>query len=104
MADEPGLRECLADAGWAVEATAVGAPLGGVAPDFSASQGGLTAYVVIERDAERAERTAARLRGALATFGASGVEQRLVQERNAIAVFSEAPDAAQRDDVTSCLG
>lgn len=102
--DEAALRECLAGAGLEIEAAAAASPtLGNASPDFRASVDGLPVDVIVERDRERAQRTAADLRGALSTFGVTNVDQRLLEEGNAIAVFSGDPSAEQREAVGGCM-
>jgi hypothetical protein len=101
--DEASLRECLAEGGFAIEAVATGAPLGAASPDFRGEAAGLSVDLIVERDRDRAERSAARLRGDLATLGIPDIERRLLQERNAIAVFSADPEPEQRDAVAECL-
>ena len=52
-------------------------------------------------NAEKAERAAADVRGALAGFGAGDAE--VLADRNALAVFDEAPSDADRETVEGCL-
>jgi hypothetical protein len=102
--DEGDLRECLAEGGHGVEAAATASPtLGSASPDLRASIDGLPVDLIVERDDDRARRTAADLRGALSTFGVQNVDQRLLEEGNVIAVFSGDPSAGQREAVASCL-
>jgi len=102
--EESALRECLADGGLEIAAAVEASPtLGSASPDFRASIDGVPVDVIVERDVDRARRTAADLRGALSTFGVADVDRRLLEERNAIAAFGESPSPEQRDAVARCL-
>jgi hypothetical protein len=103
--EEPALRECLAEGGLQVEAAApaTSPTLGNASPDFRALIDDVAVDVIVVRDQERAQRTAADLRGALGTFGVTDVDALLLEERNVIAVFSQAPTPEQREAVASCL-
>jgi len=102
--EESALRECLADEGLEIAAAVAASPtLGSASPDFRASIDGVPVDVIVERDADRARRTAADLRGSLSTFGVADVDRRLLEERNVIAAFGESPSPEQRDAVARCL-
>lgn len=102
--DEADVRECLAENGLEIHAAAPARPtLAGVPPDFSATVGTLSVDVIVERDEDRATRTAADLRGSLASFGVANVEERLLQGGNVIAVFDGEPSSEQSESVSACL-
>jgi hypothetical protein len=104
LVDEAGLRGCLAEQGMTIEAPDLGstAGLGNVSPDFRAvSEDGTGVELVVQRDERKAQRTAADLQGALASFGAEGSV--VVADRNAIAIFETAPPGELRSAVEGCL-
>ncbi|MGZ5314319.1 MAG: hypothetical protein ACXWZW_06165 [Solirubrobacterales bacterium] len=104
LADEGALRECLAEAGLAIEAPGLSASagLGSAAVDFRARTAGGTAVdVVVLGTARKAERTAADIAAARAGFGGGGGE--VLAERNAIAVFDADPGEEGRRAVEDCL-
>ena len=55
----------------------------------------------MQRSEQKAQRTAADIQGALASFGAAGSE--VIAERNAIAVFDGEPTEDARAAVQGCL-
>jgi hypothetical protein len=102
--DERAVRACLAEQGLGIEAITSSPAPGGAAADFRALAGDVSVDVVVERDEARAQRTGAGLRGALSTLGVADVEQRVLEEGNAVAVFSATPEPELRDAVAGCLG
>ena len=101
---ENELRDCLTTEGLTVEEPDLGqgAVLGNVSPDFRAlTEEGVGLEVVVQGNEKKAERTAADIQGALASFGASGAE--VVSERNAIVIFDESPSDGSRAAVEDCL-
>ena len=104
LVEEGSLRDCLAGAGLKVEApdVAAGARLGNVSPDFRAiTTEGDGLDVIVHGTEQKARRSAADIRGALATFGAAGSE--VVARRNAVVVFEQAPSGGSSEAVESCL-
>jgi hypothetical protein len=111
LVSEKSVRDCLVDTGiglqpqGAPDSAAGFAPF--FAPDFTAhTKGGQTVNVVVEGSVERARRTAAHVRSAVASLGTSGsgAGAIVVSRENVVAVFSSAPSAGDRDAVRSCLG
>jgi len=103
LVEESSLRECLADEGMRVEAPdlASGAALGNVSPDFRVLAGqGTRADVVVQGTEQKAKRSAADIRGALASFGAGS---EVVARRNAIVVYEQAPSETSRAAIEGCL-
>jgi len=101
---EGELRECLTDAGFGLEPPdpSVSAGLGNASVDFRASApGGMPVDFVVLGSERKAERAAADIAAARAGLG--GGEGELLAERNAIAVFAEAPDDQARAAVEGCL-
>ena len=104
LAAEDDVRVCLKDAGLEIEPPGVSQNpgLGSASPDFRAlGEDGVAIDVVVFGSAEKAERAAADVRGALAGFGAGDVE--VLYDRNALAVFNAAPSDADRSAVEQCL-
>jgi hypothetical protein len=104
LLDEAGLRGCLAEQGLTIQPPDPGssAGLGSVSPDFRAvSADDVAVEVVVQRDEKKAQRNAADLEGALASFGAEGSV--VVSERNAIVIFETAPPGELRSSVEGCL-
>jgi hypothetical protein len=104
LVEEAELRDCLAEQGLTIEAPDPGssAGLGSVSPDFRAvSEDDVGLEVVVQRDEKKAQRNAADLQGALASFGAQGSV--VVSERNAIVIFETAPPGELRASVEDCL-
>jgi hypothetical protein len=106
---EGDVRECLAGNGLGAkppaDAASRYAPLYlSRAPDFSAySEGGTQVDVVVQGAADKAERTAADVRGAMLPLGISDADQRVVASRNVVAVFAESPSSDERKAVSGCL-
>lgn len=104
---EEAVRDCLAQAGLEIEAvgpgTGAAVPLGNATPDFRAVADGLAVDVMVERDDQRAQRTAVDLRAALSTLGAADADLRVLEGANVVAVFDGEPSTAQRDAVAGCL-
>lgn len=104
LVEESSLRECLAGEDLRVEAPDLtsGAALGNVSPDFRVVAGdGTEADLVVQGTEEKARRSAANIRGALASFGAAGSE--VVTTRNAIVVYEQPPSEGSRDAIDGCL-
>jgi hypothetical protein len=103
LLSEDGIRDCLAERGLSIqEPDATGIGLGSVSADFEAvTAEGVSVGVVVERSEQKARRAAADIRGALASFGASGSE--VIAERNAVAVFDGEPSEDARAAVQGCL-
>lgn len=103
LIEEGELRQCLSEAGLALEPPELGANagLGSVSPDFRArtAEGALVAFVV-EGTERKAERAAADVAAARAGFGGGG---EVVANANAIAVFEDDPAAGAREAVEGCL-
>jgi hypothetical protein len=104
LIEEGSLRDCLAEEELSIEVPEIGesAGLGNVSPDFRAvTKDGAGIEVVVQGNEQKAERTAADISGALASFGATGSE--VVSERNAIVIFEESPADPLRASVEGCL-
>jgi hypothetical protein len=104
LVEEGELRECLANAGFALEPPPIGAgaALGSASADFRArTPGGVAVDVVVLGSERKAERAAADIAAARATLGGGG---ELVAERNAIAVFESEPDGESLGALEDCLG
>jgi hypothetical protein len=111
LVSEKSVRDCLADTGIALQPQGAPDSAGGFAPffapDFTAhTKSGQTVGVVVEGSVQRARRTAAHVRSAVASLGTSGrgTDAIVVSRENVVAVFSSSPSAADRDAVRSCLG
>ena len=103
--DQDQLRDCLAGEGLSLEAAGytTSAVLGNVSPDFRAHfPDGAAVDFVVEGTEEKARRKAADVRGALQSFGVT-TKDRLLTQRNAIAVFERAPSPKDRARVAGCL-
>jgi hypothetical protein len=104
LVEEGSLRECLATGGLKFEPVEVsgGAVLGSASPDFRlVTEEGDGVDVVVEKDEQRAERTAADIRGSLATFGSA--DSVILVNRNAVVVFEAEPPGDLRQSVEDCL-
>ena len=104
LAAEDDVRNCLTEAGLEIEPPGVSPNpgLGSASADFRAlGEDGVAIDVVVFGSAEKAERAAADVRGALAGFGAGDAE--VVFDRNALAVFDAGPSDADRQTVEDCL-
>jgi len=106
LVDESDLRECLAGSELEVQPpgrTAGGAALGSASPDFIAvTADRIEVDFIVEGDERKAERAAADVRAALASFGATSSE--VLRERNAIAVIAGEAGDADRAAIEDCLG
>jgi hypothetical protein len=106
LVDETELRECLAGSELEVQppgGTAGGAALGSASPDFIAvTADGVEVDFIVQGDERKAERGAADIRAALASFGASSSE--VLRERNAIAVIIGEAGEGDRAAIENCLG
>jgi hypothetical protein len=109
LIDEGSLRDCLAQAGLGPkptgEASASYAPVYlNTAPDFSAyTQDGARLDVVVQGNADKARRTAADVRGAMLPLGISNADERVLAEKNVVAVFDQTPSSEDRGAASSCL-
>ena len=109
VTSEKAVRECLAGSQIGLKAPGNGGPATGAAPvyapDFIAqTSDGISIDILVERTAERARRTAADVRSALAGLGTAGAAGGVVDaEGNVVAVFSVAPSERDREAVRSCL-
>lgn len=104
-ASEDSVRDCLTEAGLAVEASDLGASasLGSASPDFRVlSDDGEIADLIVERDEEKASKTAADIEGAKQSFGAA--QAVVVKKQNAVVVFEDEPARAFREQVEGCAG
>lgn len=105
LVGEGELRECLTDAGFGLQSPELSASagLGSASVDFRAtSSEGAAVDLVVLGTTRKAERTAADIAAARATFGGAGGE--VIAKRNAIAVFQEDPSEDSRRAVEECLG
>ena len=105
LTSEDALRDCLTEEGLTVEASDLSssAGLGNAAPDFRVmSSDGEIADVIVEGSEEKADRTAADVLGAKASFGAG--QTVVVKEKNAVVVFEDEPPADFRQRVETCVG
>jgi hypothetical protein len=109
VTSEKAVRECLAGSQIGLKAPRQAGPATGAAPiyapDFTAyTNDGVSIDILVEPSAERARRTAADVRSALAGLetatAAGGVAD---AEGNVVAVFSAAPPKRDREAVRSCL-
>ena len=101
---EDALRDCLTEEGLTVEASDLSssASLGNASPDFQVTSGdGEIADVIVEGSDQKAERTAADVQGAKASFGAG--QAVVVKEQNAVIVFEREPPAEFREQVETCV-
>jgi hypothetical protein len=101
---EDSLRDCLTEEGLTVEASDLGsgAALGTASPDFQViSDDGEVADVIVEGSEEKANKTAADVKGAKQSFGAS--QAVVVKEKNAVVVFEDEPPADFREQVETCV-
>jgi hypothetical protein len=109
VTSEKAVRECLAGSQIGLKAPGKAGPATGAAPvyapDFIAqTSDGISIDILVERTAERARRTAADVRSALAGLGTAGAAGGVVDaEGNVVAVFSVAPSERDREAVRSCL-
>ena len=104
LAAEDDVRNCMAEAGLEIEPPGLSPNpgLGSATADFRAlGEDGVAIDVVVFGSAQKAERAAADVRSALAGFGAGDVE--VLSDRNALAVFDQAPTDADRQTVEDCL-
>ena len=106
---EDTIRECLADQGMGAKPRGrdVSSPpvYLSTAPDFSAySRDGTRVDVVVQGTEEKAEQTAADVRGAMLPLGISDADKRVVAKRNVVAVFADSPSREEREAVSACLG
>jgi hypothetical protein len=104
LVEEGALRDCLAGEGLRFEPVEVsgGAVLGSAAPDFRlVTEGGDGVDVVVEKGEQKAERTAADVRGSLAAFGSA--DSVVLVNRNAVVVFETEPPGDLRQSVENCL-
>jgi hypothetical protein len=110
VTSEKAVRECLAGSQIGLKAPGQAGPATGAAPvyapDFTVyTNDGVSIDILVEPSTERARRTAADVRSALAgletvaTAGGGVVDA----EGNAVAVFSAAPPKRDREAVRSCL-
>jgi hypothetical protein len=105
LTSEDALRDCLTEEGLTVEASDLSssASLGNASPDFQVMSGdGEIADVIVEGSDQKAERTAADVQGAKASFGAG--QAVVVKEQNAVIVFEREPPAEFREQVETCAG
>jgi hypothetical protein len=102
------VRDCLAGHGATFGAGRAGAtgfaPLFHLAADLQGSIGGTSVEIFVEKGLAAARRVAADARGALGSVGISAAGGRVLQLRNAVAVFEPAPSARTRAAVSACLG
>ena len=103
------MRECLAEHGMGAKPRGEAATSPPVylsaAPDFSAfSSDGTRVDVVVQGNDAKAERAAADVRGAMLSLGISDSDQRVVAQRNVVAVFADSPSREEREAVAGCLG
>jgi hypothetical protein len=99
------LRDCLAGEARAPRGggEATTAVLGSVSPDFRVTLSGGTAVdLVVEGTEEKARSKAADIRGALRSFGVA-TRDRVMTNRNVVAVFERSPSAPERERVAACL-
>lgn len=105
LVDESQLRECLAGSELEVQPpgrTAGGAALGSASPDFIAvTADGVEVDFIVQGDERKAERAAADVRAALASFGATSSE--VIRDRNAIAVIAGEAGEGVRAAIEDCL-
>jgi hypothetical protein len=104
VVEEGPLRDCLAGEGLKFEPVEVsgGAVLGSASPDFRlVTEDGDGVDVVVEKDEQRAERTAADIRGSLASLGSA--DSVVLVNRNAVVAFEATPSADLRRSVEGCL-
>ena len=104
LIEEDSLRDCLTQQGMTVEAPDVSsaARLGNVSPDFRIiTPDGVGVDVVVQGTAEKAQRTAANIQGALLSFGVEGSE--VVTSKNATVIFEDVPSGDSRASVAECL-
>lgn len=104
LTSEDALRDCLTEEGLTVEASDLGssAGLGNASPDFQVmSADGEIADVIVEGSSEKADRAAADIQGAKASFGAG--QTVVVKEQNAVVVFEDEPPAEFRRQVETCV-
>lgn len=105
LTSEDALRDCLTEEGLTVEAADLSssASLGNASPDFRVMAGtGEIADVIVEGSAQKADRTAADVQAAKASFGAG--QTVVVKDRNAIVVFEDEPPGEFRSQVETCVG
>ena len=105
LTSEDALRDCLTEEGLTVEAADLSssASLGNASPDFRVMAGtGELADVIVVGSAEKADRTAADVQAAKASFGAG--QTVVVKDRNAIVVFEDEPPGEFRSQVETCVG
>ena len=105
LTSEDALRDCLTEEGLTVEASDLSssASLGNASPDFQVMSGdGEIADVIVEGSDQKADRTAADVQGAKASFGAG--QAVVVKEQNAVIVFEREPPAEFREQVETCAG
>ena len=105
LTSEDALRDCLTEEGLTVEASDLSssAGLGNATPDFRVtSSDGEIADVIVEGSEEKADRTAADVQGAKASFGAG--QTVVVKEKNAVVVFEDEPPGELRQQVETCVG
>jgi hypothetical protein len=106
LVDETELRECLAGSALEVQPpgrTGGGAALGNASPDFVAvTADGIEVDFIVQGDERKAERAAADIQAALASFGASSSE--VLRERNAIAVIAGEAGEGDHAAIEDCLG
>ena len=104
LTSEDALRDCLTEEGLTVEASDLSssAALGNATPDFRVmSSKGEIAAVIVEGSEEKADRTAADVQGAKASFGAG--QAVVVKEKNAVVVFEGEPPEEFRMQVETCV-
>lgn len=104
LTSEDALRDCLTEQGLTVEASdlSASAGLGNATPDFQVmSSEGEIADLIVEGSEQKADRTAADIKGAKASFGAG--QTVVVKEQNAVAVFESQPPAEFRLAVETCI-
>jgi hypothetical protein len=103
------VRECLAGAQIKPRAPGAGtdewtgyAPI--FVPDFTAySADGTPVAIIVQGSEQRANRTAAHLRGAVASLGGAPGAAEVIARQNAVAVFARRPSSEVRSAVRSCL-
>jgi len=109
VTSEKAARECLAGSQIGLKAPGQAGPATGAAPvyapDFTAyTNDGVSIDILVEPSAERARRTAADVRSALAGLETATAGGGVVDaEGNVVAVFSAAPPKRDREAVRSCL-
>jgi hypothetical protein len=101
---ESELQDCLAEEGLTIEPPeAVNPVLGSASPDFTAiTTEGVPVYAMVEKNEQRANRTAADIRASLLTVGSG--DRVVIAKRNAVVAFDGEPTSGSRQSVDGCLG